>query len=329
MIARILETSQKIPKPTTTLPRLGVILGKSVCPDSIRDMSANGEAEIVAISDPRGRFSPMKSLFPKARIFHDVENLLGMDLDGVVIDGGIGTLALAEKLLEQGSSLYLSKIPFGNSEGLRRIIRTARRVNRLVWADLSHRHTTGAEQIRLLLRKGDLGNLFGADFVFYNLEDCLNENAGALLDDGVLLLDLLLWCLDFPCIKEVSSRLHRVGEESSAASADFITARLILSTGASVQVSCSSRLPAGCEPIISGAFYGTKGSAGFRNVDGSRTEFLVTHCHHGRTEMVPQKRKYESCSSQWVRRLRYQSGYDSEIEQLISLTAALEQIYGR
>ena len=56
---------------------------------------------------------------------------------------------------------------------------------------------------------------------------------------------------------------------------DYAVATIELKTGAAVQLACSWRLQAGCDAMISAAFYGTEGGAAFRNVDGSFYDFIA------------------------------------------------------
>ena len=56
---------------------------------------------------------------------------------------------------------------------------------------------------------------------------------------------------------------------------DYAVATLELETGAAVRLACSWRLQAGCDAMISAAFYGTEGGAALRNVDGSFYDFVA------------------------------------------------------
>src|SRR4028118_532775 len=49
---------------------------------------------------------------------------------------------------------------------------------------------------------------------------------------------------------------------------DYAVATVELDTGAVVQLACSWRLQAGCDAVISAAFYGTEGGAGLGQRNG-------------------------------------------------------------
>src|SRR5207237_1211706 len=144
-----------------------------------------------------------------------------------------------------------------------------------------------------LARSGELGRVYAAELVFHNaygpdkpwFYDSNLSGGGCVIDLGIHLVDLALWSFGWPEVVHVSSRLFsrgiplnptlspngREGENKpdQRSVEDFATARIDLANGASVQISCSWKLPAGRDAIISGTFYGTDGGAAFYNIDGS------------------------------------------------------------
>jgi predicted dehydrogenase len=137
-----------------------------------------------------------------------------------------------------------------------------------------------------VIRSGGLGRVHAVDLVFHNaygpdkpwFYDAALSGGGCVMDLGVHLVDLALWALDFPEVPDVSGKLFAGGERLGTHPdrvEDYAVATLELDTGAVVRLACSWRLQAGCDAVISAAFYGTEGGAALRNVDGSFYDFVA------------------------------------------------------
>ena len=61
----------------------------------------------------------------------------------------------------------------------------------------------------------------------------------------------------------------------------------IWTMASALQLSCSWKLPAGCDAIIAASFYGTKGGASFHNVDGSFYNFVAEQFHGTNARCLP------------------------------------------
>lgn len=147
------------------------------------------------------------------------------------------------------------------------------------------------------------------------------------MDLGIHLVDLVLWSLDFPDVKHVSSRLMSRG--GADAVEDYATARIDLAGGITVQLSCSWCLPAGCDAKVSAAFYGIQGGAVLRNVNGSFYDFQAERCFGARREVLasPPEDWGGRAIIDWACRLAAGQRFDPECQRLLQVSQTLDLIY--
>jgi predicted dehydrogenase len=150
----------------------------------------------------------------------------------------------------------------------------------------------------------------------------------------VHLVDLALWALDFPAVSAVSAKLFARGEPLGAAPdqvEDYAVATLELETGVAVQLACSWRLQAGCDAIISAAFYGTEGGAALRNVNGSFYDFLAERYRGTARETLatPPDAWGGRAAADWALRLAAGERFDPAAERLVDVARVLDRIYQR
>jgi predicted dehydrogenase len=112
---------------------------------------------------------------------------------------------------------------------------------------------------------------------------------------------------------------------------DYAVARLDLKGGAAVQLACSWNLPAGCDAVIGASFYGTRGGASLRNVNGSFYDFTAERYDGTRRETlsVPPDDWGGRAAVAWATRLAAGERFDPEVARLVQVAAALDAIYGR
>jgi hypothetical protein len=106
---------------------------------------------------------------------------------------------------------------------------------------------------------------------------------------------------------------------------------LELETGAVVQLACSWKLQAGCEAAISAAFYGTRGGAALRNVNGSFYDFTAERFSGTSSEILaaPPDEWGGRAAADWAIRLAAGQGFDPAAERLTEVAQVLDRIYGR
>jgi predicted dehydrogenase len=155
-----------------------------------------------------------------------------------------------------------------------------------------------------------------------------------VIDLGVHLVDLVLWALDFPDVANVSARLFAGGEPLAPGDErveDYAVATLDLETGATVRLACSWRLQAGCDALISAAFFGTEGGAALRNLNGSFYDFTAERYRGAAREILasPPDAWGGRAAAEWARRLAAGERFDPAAERLVTVAGILDRIYGR
>jgi len=305
-----------------------------------------GGVEAVGVSDPSPEsLEAALDLAPAARAADDLDRLLDLGLDGLVIATPSAQHAnQAIRALEAGVSVFCQK-PLGRSAAeVRAVVEAARASGRLLGVDLSYRFTEGMRLIRERLAAGALGEVYAVNLVFHNaygpdkpwFYDPKLSGGGCVMDLGIHLVDLALWTLGFPEVRSVHSQLHAQGRplgapgETGEAVEDHAAAQLQLATGTCVQLACSWRLPAGCDAVIEASFYGTKGGAALRNVNGSFYDFTAELFRGTARERLasPPDAWGGRAAVDWASRLASGSRFDPECERLVDVARALDRIYG-
>ena len=222
------------------------------------------------------------------------------------------------------------------------MVDAARAADRLLGGDLSYSFTEGMRRIREVVRSGELGRIYAVSLVFHNaygpdkpwFYDPALSGGGCVMDLGVHLVDLALWTLDGPGVSGVCGKLFAGGEPLGARPdrvEDYAVATMELETGATVRLACSWRLQAGCDAIISAAFYGTNGGAALRNVNGSFYDFLAERYRGTARETLatPPDAWGGRAAADWAARLAAGERFDAEAERVVDVACVLDRIYGR
>ncbi|HEX2190495.1 MAG TPA: Gfo/Idh/MocA family oxidoreductase, partial [Longimicrobiaceae bacterium] len=228
------------------------------------------------------------------------------------------------------------------ADEVRRVVDAARAADRLLAVDLSYRFTEGMRRIREVVDSGELGRVYAVDLVFHNaygpdkpwFYDPALSGGGCVMDLGVHLVDLALWTLGFPEVREVSGKLFAGGEPLGPAPdrcEDYAVATVELGSGAVVRLACSWRLQAGCDAVIAADFYGTGGGAALRNVDGSFYDFTAERFRGTARETLaaPPDEWGGRAAADWARRLAAGERFDPAAERLVEVAGVLDRIYGR
>jgi predicted dehydrogenase len=212
----------------------------------------------------------------------------------------------------------------------------------LLSVDLCYRTVAGVPQLVELARSGELGNIYAVDLVFHNaygpdkswFYDLQQSGGGCVMDLGIHLLDLALLVLDYPRVCAVSSTLHGGGallKKPVSQLEDHAFAEVQFSTGTTARIACSWRLSAGQPAVIEAAFYGTKGAAILRNIDGSFYNFAVEHCvgTQRRAMATGDEQWGGRAANAWIRELSQGTRFDERTQRLYDLSVLIDAIYGR
>lgn len=325
-------------------PRLGFLGVGWIGFHRLEAIFRSGEAVIAAAADPNDTaLERVRELVPGVRTSHGLDSLLAEDLDGVVIaTPSAGHAAQSIAALESGRAVFCQK-PLGRSSGeARAVVDAARGADRLLGVDLSYRFLSGAKCIRSLVRDGAIGSVYAANMVFHNAYgpdkawyfNPSESGGGCVFDLGIHLVDLALWTLGFPKITGCESRLYAKGTPLVApgeAVEDFAVARLDLDTGAALNIACSWNLHAGRDAVFEASFYGAGGGLAMRNVNGSFYDFRAERYRGTAREVLsePPEEWGGRAAADWARRLAAAPRFDPEAESIVTVTGALDSIYGR
>jgi predicted dehydrogenase len=304
---------------------------------------ADSEAvEVAALADASAEaLASARDVAPGAETLGSLAELLDEDLDGIVIATPSALHAeQAEAALAQGVAVFCQKPLARTAAECRRIVAAARAADRLLGVDLSYRHTAAMQRVRELVRGGGIGDVYAIDLVFHNaygpdkpwFRDPRLAGGGCVIDLGIHLVDLALWTLDFPHVRNVTSRLFADGVPLRAGEVeDFAVAQFDLEGVALVRLACSWNLAAGRDAVIEATFHGSCGGASMRNVGGSFYDFVAER-HEGTRALTlaqPPDDWGGRAAVQWARALADGARFDPEIEHVVEVAAVLDAIYGR
>src|SRR3954470_4505418 len=336
--------SVQVASPTTTKPRLGFLGLGWIGQHRLQAIAKSGCAEIAALADSADEaVATARKAAPDAEVADALDDLLAMDLDGIVIATPSGLHAeQASRALENGVAVFCQK-PLGRTAAeVRRVVEAARVADRLLAVDLSYRFVDGMRLFRDWVQSGELGSIYAVHATFHNAYGPNKPwffqrslaGGGCLLDLGIHLVDLALWSLDWPKAQAASAQLFSRGERLHACGEnveDYAAAQVELDCGASLTLGCSWNLPLGHDAQIEIAFFGTKGGASFKNVGGSFFDFTAERYAGTKTETFSagDRSWFGAAAADWARRLQTGERYDRECERLVDVAALLDAIYSQ
>jgi len=306
---------------TATRPRIGFAGLGWIGRHRMSSLIESGVAEAALLCDPA---------MPETYSF---DELLASDVDAIVI-ATPSSLHAEQSIaaLERGKAVFCQK-PLGrNARETARVVEAARANDRLLGVDLSYRYTDAMRAVRGVA--GELGEIFAAELTFHNaygpdkpwFYDRQLSGGGCVLDLGIHLVDLALWTLAFPRVDAVTSRLF----SNCGSVEDYATARIDLANGTTVNLACSWNLSAGQDCRIAVKFYGTRGAAGFHNVDGSFYDFAAER--YEKTRTIPLTSPPDAWGGRaicaWGEKVARGCRFDPEIEQIVHVAETLDAIYG-
>lgn len=325
----------------TARPRIGFLGTGWIGRHRMAAMLATSAIEAVALCDPspEGMAEAVK-LAPGARRVNTLEDMLALDIDGVVI-ASPSALHAAQSIaaLDAGKAVFCQK-PLGRTVAeTRAVVDAARAADRLLGVDLSYRHTAGMQRIAELVHGGALGRLFAIDLTFHNaygpdkdwFYDPAQSGGGCVIDLGVHLVDLALWTLGFPRIADVDARLRKGGEPLQPGEVEDYALAQFSAGDVAVRLACSWRLHAGRDAVIEAAFYGTDGGAALRNVGGSFYDFTAERFGGTGSQLLaePPDDWGGRAAAAWAQQLARSPAFDRTAEQFVRSADVLDRIYGR
>jgi predicted dehydrogenase len=322
-------------------PRLGFLGAGWIGRHRMAGVASAGIADIVAVADSAiDTAAQAAAAVGAGQAVSSLDDLLALDLDGIAI-ATPSALHAAQSIaaLDRGVAVFCQK-PLGrNAREVDDVVRAAQVSDRLLGVDFSYRFTSGIQAVHRLIRDGALGTVYAADLTFHNaygpdkpwFYDRALAGGGCVVDLGVHLVDLALWMINNP-VDRVSARLFSGGrpwEHSAGAVEDFATVRLDFAGGATAHIACSWRLPAGRDAVIDATFYGTRGAARWRNVNGSFYDFVTERLDGTTTTIIdePPEEWGSRAIVHWGRGLCAGGSFDPAIAHVIGVTTILDRIY--
>ena len=326
-------------------PRLGFVGLGWIGRNRLESVVAAGIAEVAAVHDAQpGIAEEGQKLSPGAVLFSSFDELLRHDLDGVVIATPNRFHAeQAIAALERGIAVFCQK-PLGRDAfETRRIVEAARSANCLLGVDLSYSAMPAMQTVSKLVESGALGKIFAVDAKFHNgygpdkawFYDYSLAGGGCMLDLGVHLVDLALRPLGFPRVSAVRSSLFAAGESLKKGSLqieDYGVATIETAEDIVINLSCCWNLNVGREANIEIAFYGTRGGAALRNVNGSFYDFVAERFERTQTDVLsnPADSNWEwggLATLEWVEKLASGERFDPAAEQFVTVAEVIDRIY--
>ncbi|MDT0689009.1 Gfo/Idh/MocA family oxidoreductase [Salegentibacter sp. F188] len=266
------------------------------------------------------------------------------DLDGIVIATPSAMHAQQSiEALKAGKSVFCQK-PLGRTASeVSEVVEAAGKADKLLAVDLSYRYTKAFKAVYDLIQNGEIGDIYAADLVFHNaygpdkewFYDIKKSGGGCVMDLGIHLIDLALWTLDFPEINEVKSNLYHQGEKMTSFDEhveDFASIAMTSEKDTTINLQCSWNISAGKEAIIEARFYGTKGGAVFKNVNGSFYDFKAEKYTGTQTEtlVTPPDDWSGRAGVVWANALSEGKGFDrGSAKEFIKTSRIIDRIYGR
>jgi predicted dehydrogenase len=336
------RTAENVTYGSNRLPRLGFLGVGWIGQSRMEAIARSGLAEIAVICDASTEAVQRSlSVASGAQTVPSYEDLLSSDIDGVVIATPSGLHAEQSiRALECGLAVFCQKPLARTADETRLVVKAARAADQLLAVDLSYRFTSAMQAVQSTVSSGVLGEIYAANLIFHNaygpdkpwFYDRGLSGGGCVMDLGIHLVDAALWTLGFPRVISVNSRLYAHGKRMSGIASeveDYATVQIDLASGTTVNMACSWRLSAGQDCVIAAEFYGTRGGAAFRNVNGSFYDFVAER-YEGtqRISLVSLPDSWPGRAAvAWAERLRAGERFDFKNQEFIQVAEVLDAIY--
>lgn len=305
----------------------------------------NCSAKAASITEPSKENAQEAQKKAKDAILTDAAAMLQDDqLDGVVIATPSAMHARQSiEALKAGKAVFCQK-PLGRTAAeVREVVNASREADKYLGVDLSYRYTKAFEAVYELVKSGEIGDIYAVDLVFHNaygpdkewFYDLERSGGGCVMDLGIHLVDLALWSLDFPQVTNVQGHLFSKGKKLNLPVKqveDFASVSMTTERDTLINLECSWHVSAGKDAVIEAKFYGTKGGAAFRNVNGSFYDFKAEKYLGTQTEelVTPPDDWSGRAGIAWANKVLEDQKYDRQsAEEFIRTAEIIDRIYGR
>ncbi|MBN1301725.1 MAG: Gfo/Idh/MocA family oxidoreductase [Melioribacteraceae bacterium] len=186
--------------------------------------------EVVAVAEVnKNRLKTVSEKFQIKNRYLDYNEMIEKnELDAVIIATPTNTHhRISIDCLKNGLNLLVEKPVATSLNETKEICDAAKKYNKIVMVGMNARFRPDAMLLKSLLTTGELGEIFYVRTGWARKQSSTQNwflkkevsGGGAILDLGIVLLDMSLWLLDFPALKSVSVQKfhHKVkGVEDSA-----------------------------------------------------------------------------------------------------------------
>ncbi|ASQ44765.1 Gfo/Idh/MocA family protein [Legionella clemsonensis] len=305
-----------------------------------------GNIKAVVIAEPcMQNASNALKMAAGARLVKSPEDVYKNEaLDGIVI-ATPSALHASQSLeaLKAGKAVFCQK-PLGRtSEEVEQIINASKEADKLLFVDLSYRYTKAFQAIYDTIIRGEIGRIHAVNLVFHNaygpdkawFYDIKQSGGGCVIDLGVHLLDMALYCLGFPEVINLQSHLYSRGiklKPNEEKVEDF--AKIFMSTAdeTTLSLECSWNASAGQDAVIEVVFYGSEGGVALKNINGSFYDFKAEKYKGTHTQILvlPPDDWSGRTGLAWAEKIAAGQGYDQVIaNEYLKTARIIDRIYGR
>lgn len=266
------------------------------------------------------------------------------NIDGVVIASPSAMHASQSiEALRSGKAVFCQK-PLGRTAAeVEEVVTASLMSDKLLGVDLSYRYTKAFQEIYSLIKSGEIGEIYSVDLVFHNaygpdkewFYDIKRSGGGCVMDLGIHLIDMAMWSLDFPEISDIKSNLYYKGKKLTSFEEqveDYASVSMTTEKDATINLQCSWHVSAGRDAVIETKFFGTKGGAAFKNVNGSFYDFTAEKYTGTKTETLanPPDDWSGRAGVHWANQVMEGKGYDdATAREFIKTAKIIDQIYRR
>lgn len=175
------------------------------------------EVEIAAVCDVD--YSKAKNLAKRhsvKKFYKNVDDLLSenQDINAVIIATPTNThLDVSVKCLNAGKNILVEKPVARDSKETLKIVEASEKNNKILMVGMNNRFRNDVMLQRTFIKSKEIGNVFYVKTGWLKMKSSAEKwftkrekaGGGVFIDNGIAMLDLGMWMLDFPEVKSISA----------------------------------------------------------------------------------------------------------------------------
>jgi predicted dehydrogenase len=175
------------------------------------------EVEVVAVCDKDfGKAKNISKRHSIKKFYKNPEDLLSEnpEINAVVIATPTNThLDISIKCLEAGKNILLEKPIARDHKETAKIVEAAEKNNKILMVGMNNRFRNDVMLQRTFVKSKEIGNIFYVKAGWLKIKSSAEKwfmekekaGGGVFIDNGIVMLDLGMWMMDFPEVKSVSA----------------------------------------------------------------------------------------------------------------------------